>query len=87
MLNFCLFRWTFNDGPLPLNALLMDSLTVSILSIRETNNLNGGAYTCTVNDTDRGVINRDTSYVDIVGTCYIVNTMYVLTSMFLLLQL
>ncbi len=60
----------------------MDSVTVSILSIMETNNLNRGAYTCTVNDTDRGVINRDTSYVDIVGTCYIIiiiiNKMYVL---------
>ena len=64
---YWLNRWSFNDGPLPPNVLVTSSEMLSTLTVIATNDSNSGAYTCTANSTDRGVLNRDTAYIEVVG--------------------
>lgn len=57
----------FNDGPLPMNSLVSESDTSSLLTLFTVENGNTGAYTCTANSADRDVVNDDTAYVEVVG--------------------
>ena len=60
------FSWTFDGGPLPMNAAVMqDSLLTSVLVLSDVSLENAGAYTCTANNTVRRVVNDDTSYLTV----------------------
>lgn len=61
------YSWMFNDGPLPMNSLVSESDTSSLLTLFTVENGNTGAYTCTANSADRDVVNDDTAYVEVVG--------------------
>ena len=64
------FTWTFDDGPLPSNvAVMQDSPLTSVLVLSDVNLENAGAYTCKANNTARGVVNGDTSYLTVTGEC------------------
>ena len=66
------FTWTFDDGPLPGNsAVSQDSLVKSVLELSDVSPENAGAYTCRVENTGRGVVNEDTSYLTISCKCLI----------------
>ena len=63
------FSWTFDGGPLPMNAAVMqDSLVTSVLVLSDVSLENTGAYTCTANNTGRRVVNDDTSYLTVAST-------------------
>ena len=61
--------WSFQDGPLPANSVVTphSSGLASVLVISGAVLENAGAYTCRANNTARGVVNEDTSYVAITG--------------------
>ena len=63
------FTWTFEDGPVPSNAVLDMTTTESILTITSAVDGNTGEYTCKVNNTAIGVVNEDTAYLDVTRKC------------------
>ena len=65
------FTWTFEDGPIPSNAVQDMTATESILTITSAVDSNTGEYTCTVNNTMIGVVNEDTAYLDVTRKCLV----------------
>ena len=63
------FTWTFEDGPIPSNAVQDMTATESTLTITSAVDSNTGEYTCTVNNTMIGVVNEDTAYLDVTRKC------------------
>lgn len=57
----------FDDGSLPPNSLVRTTPTASLLLLVSVEDDNTGAYTCTANNTNLGVINDDTTYLEVVG--------------------
>ena len=63
-----LISWSFNNGPLPSNAIVFDvSPTSSLLLLYAIDSTNDGAFTCMTNDTATGVVNEDTAYISVSG--------------------
>lgn len=68
MLHFSSLRWTFNDGPLPPNAVVYDlSSTASLLMLYTIDDTNAGAFTCVANNSATGMIIVDTAYITVSG--------------------
>ena len=56
----------FDGGLLPMNAAVMqDSVLTSVLVLSDVSLENTRTYTCTANNTDRGVVNDNTSYLTV----------------------
>ena len=50
--------------------MLVDDLpALSTLTILTVDDSNIGSYTCVANNTERAVVNEDTAYIEVVGTC------------------
>ena len=59
------FMWSFEDGPIPGNAIVSGTDTESVLTLTAALGNNTGEYTCRVNNTDIGVVNEDTAYLEV----------------------
>ena len=63
-----LLSWSFNDGPLPSNAIVYDvSPMSSLLVLYAIDSTNDGAFTCMANDSATRIVNEDTAYISISG--------------------
>ena len=60
--------WSFNNGPLPSNAIVFDvSPMSSLLVLYAVDSTNDGAFTCMANDSTTGIVNEDTAYISVSG--------------------
>ena len=62
-----LCRWSFSGGDLPLNVIITNSASQSLLTVIGAMDTNSGGYTCTATNSLSGFARGDTSYVDVVG--------------------
>ena len=68
VLLFISFSWTFNNGPLPSNAIVFDiSPMSSLLVLNAIDSTNDGAFTCTASETATGIVSEDTAVISVSG--------------------